>query len=484
MSDLTGGNRQAVFVDAVRKLNLLQPEFVLSVGDFIEGYTRDVGIVEQEWQSFEKLIAPLEMPYFRVPGNHDITNPIQFDIWTGRFGPTYYHFIYRNVLFLVLNTEAVSAEGFSEAQESFVSKVLAANPQVRWTLVFMHKPLWAIDGGRSWRNIEQMLKDRNHTVFAGHWHRYQKYVRDGNRYIDLGTTGAGLGTEGAMTGRFDHITWVTMTDTGPRIANIQIDGLWDEDVVTETSAAILRPVYDGEAVQIEPVFTENDSFTGSRTRLNLRNGSDLPMTFVARFWQHACLRPSPHAFRLVVPPREAYTTEIALKTDEPQPIADLEPVSLTWTVGYQSPGQRSLEVKDTLDLRIVRVLACTPRQSPVIVDGRLDEWKDLPFVCDRPEMVRENVESHTGPKDCSFRFALQHDERYLYFAASKMGLAPIRTIGAVPFSEPPSVLLQQHPVALRGRHKSVSALVRQSMLPPLPSACRNWRYSLCWSHRS
>ena len=40
VTDRTGGHRAGVFEDAIRKLNLLQPEFVISVGDLIEGYTR------------------------------------------------------------------------------------------------------------------------------------------------------------------------------------------------------------------------------------------------------------------------------------------------------------------------------------------------------------------------------------------------------------------------------------------------------------
>ena len=41
-----------------------------------------------QWQSFEELVAPLEMPFFFVPGNHDVTNPVQREIWAGRFGPS------------------------------------------------------------------------------------------------------------------------------------------------------------------------------------------------------------------------------------------------------------------------------------------------------------------------------------------------------------------------------------------------------------
>src|SRR5206468_2697058 len=37
VTDRTGGHRPGVFGEAVRKINLLQPEFVISVGDLIEG---------------------------------------------------------------------------------------------------------------------------------------------------------------------------------------------------------------------------------------------------------------------------------------------------------------------------------------------------------------------------------------------------------------------------------------------------------------
>src|SRR6478735_4351588 len=41
VSDRTGGHRERIFSKAVEQINLLQPEFVLSVGDLIEGYTTD-----------------------------------------------------------------------------------------------------------------------------------------------------------------------------------------------------------------------------------------------------------------------------------------------------------------------------------------------------------------------------------------------------------------------------------------------------------
>jgi hypothetical protein len=41
VTDRTGGHRGTVFEDGLAKVNLLEPEFVMSVGDLIEGYSHD-----------------------------------------------------------------------------------------------------------------------------------------------------------------------------------------------------------------------------------------------------------------------------------------------------------------------------------------------------------------------------------------------------------------------------------------------------------
>lgn len=75
-----------------------------------------------------------------------------------------------------------------------------------------------------------MLKDRPHTVFVGHSHHYLKREKHGRSYICLATTGGCSELRGIAAGEFDHIVWVTMTDQGPRIANLMMDGIHDENV--------------------------------------------------------------------------------------------------------------------------------------------------------------------------------------------------------------------------------------------------------------
>ena len=70
VSDRTGGHRKGFFEKAMASLNLLRPEFVMSVGDLIEsgGSTE----ARKQWQELEGFVKRLDMPFFHVVGNHDI----------------------------------------------------------------------------------------------------------------------------------------------------------------------------------------------------------------------------------------------------------------------------------------------------------------------------------------------------------------------------------------------------------------------------
>ena len=234
VADRTGGNRPGVFADAVEKLNLLRPEFVMSIGDLIEGHTENDAELNHQWDEFDALVDKLQMPFFYVPGNHDISNEVMAKKWQKRLGQTYYHFNYRNVLFLCLNTEDTCKGCIGDQQIEYFQKVLKTNRNARWTLVFMHQPIWRKgETLENWEKFESLLADRPYTVFAGHTHRYNKSVRKGGRYYVLAITGGGGGEDGQPLGlaecQFDHIVWVTMTDNGPVLANLLLEGILDDE---------------------------------------------------------------------------------------------------------------------------------------------------------------------------------------------------------------------------------------------------------------
>lgn len=238
VSDRTGGHREKVFSRAVRQVNLLQPQFVMSVGDLIEGYSLKEDVVTGQWDEFDKYVKKLEMPFFYVPGNHDLTNQFQVEKWGERYGRRYYHFTYKNVLFLALCSENPPDMGtIDKEQQAWVAKTLAENAGVRWTFVFLHKPIWTARDleANGWGPVEKALAGRKYTVYCGHVHRYVRFERNGMQYFQLATTGGGSKLRGVEYGEFDQVAWVTMKKDAPVFANIMLDGILPHDLKTADS---------------------------------------------------------------------------------------------------------------------------------------------------------------------------------------------------------------------------------------------------------
>lgn len=262
-SDLTGGERPDIFSTAVAQLALLRPELIVNVGDLTEGGSPDKEVIAAQWQSFHRRADKASTRIFYTGGNHDLATLTQRQVWQAEHGPRYYHFIYKNVLFLVLDTEDHSAEklmqidekhteamaqvakqgwgGFGEtayaqlpstqtgevgaAQADYVNRVIVNNPQVRWTFLLMHKPVWNRGGDNNFTAIETALASRPYTVFYGHNHFYQHTERLGRDYIQLGTTGGVQFADKDLS--VDHVSLVTVDGDGIDIANIKLSGIFD-----------------------------------------------------------------------------------------------------------------------------------------------------------------------------------------------------------------------------------------------------------------
>jgi 3',5'-cyclic AMP phosphodiesterase CpdA len=246
VSDRTGSHRANIYSQAVQKLNLLQPEFVVSVGDLIEG-GRNGKQLQDEWREFDSMTSQLTMPFFFAGGNHDVGTPESAKLWEEKLGRRYYHFLYRGVLFLFLNSDDPpgSVGAIAANQAAWARQTLQDNRQARWTIVIVHRPLWTYANvdNNGWPEVEKALDGRPYTVFCGHVHRYQKYVRNGRNYYQLATTGGGSLLRGPDQGEFDHVTWVTMKKDGPVLANLLLDGIQAED--------LQKPITDEPGIKLK-----------------------------------------------------------------------------------------------------------------------------------------------------------------------------------------------------------------------------------------
>ena len=343
VADRTGRARTGVFADGIEKLGLLQPAFVLSVGDLIEGYTEDGERLDAEWAELDALVEGLEAPFFYVAGNHDYSNSVMARDWMRRFGGSFYHFVYRDVLFLVLNSELfasvrdpsqpVRGPETLEQQLDYAERVLGEHTGARWTIVVLHQPLWEVPQVRAeWERFEALLDRRPYTVFAGHHHAYTKHVRRGRSYITLATTGGVSALRGVAHGEFDHLALVTMTSQGPVLANLMLDGIRDEDVRTEAGRRLVRRL--GKAVELEPLDAEA-ARAGAARRMRIHNPSQGPLRVRARIESGPHLRVEPASFERVLAPGERGIVELAVRRDPATRATELAPAWLVLALEAQ-----------------------------------------------------------------------------------------------------------------------------------------------------
>jgi hypothetical protein len=237
--DRTGGQPEGlkVLAQAVRETNLLAPDFVMTVGDLLNGYTDNSGKWQREADEYLSVMKPLKMPWFPVAGNHDI-------YWRGsnrppeehegdferNFGPLWYWFEHKGCGFISLYTDegdsSKGAKDFTKAaqtqmspvQLAWLEKSLGEMKHLKQVFVFMHHPRWIVETypGTNWGAVHQLLVAAKNVraVFAGHIHRlHYGGKRDGIEYFALAATGASMPGVYPGAGYLHHMNLVTVRPT-------------------------------------------------------------------------------------------------------------------------------------------------------------------------------------------------------------------------------------------------------------------------------
>jgi 3',5'-cyclic AMP phosphodiesterase CpdA len=437
VTDRTGEHRDGVFEDVMPpRVNLVRPEFVMSVGDLIEGYTEDRAELGAQWDGIEATTAKLAMPFFYVPGNHDMSNAVMAEVWKERFGPSYYHFVYKDVLFLALNSELFGLVHdpktqlpgpWKQAEQlAYVEQTLRENAGVRWTFVFIHQPLWDVPKiplpgqvtapqvKEDWLRVEQLLGDRPYTVFAGHYHRYTEHVRNNRQFITLATTGGGSDLRGTPFGEFDQVAHVSMTNGGPVIANLRLDGILPHDVVTEAQRA--RVLALPRAITQEPLTGDADAFRSGVARFSIANDGDRPLAVSGRALGSPQLDAGDVTLRAAVEPGGVANLTLPIRARSPVSYEAVQPAHVQWTLATIGPNGAPLSIETESIVLPEKTFALKRAATPISTDADLAEWAPLAYEVRAPGELDGHGE-YGGPADASFTFDVRFDDAGVHFAA-------------------------------------------------------------------
>ncbi len=255
LGDKTSGGegKWPIYDRAVDAINLLKPDFVITVGDMIPGHMETRPEWDTEWTEYMEHAKRIEAPLFFTVGNHDIANLACYQFWREDFGRTYYSFDYKGCHFLIFNTEEERIDGRGPAWRKMMDWAkadLAASVEARQTYVFFHKPMW--DDPRfmdDWAELEGYLGARRFTVVAGHEHYHSTEFRNGNTYVIQSATGGGIQLSDAKKwGGFHSFGFVTVDGAESCYAVVEPEGgIWPVDV----APADFRKAVNSELVRAD-----------------------------------------------------------------------------------------------------------------------------------------------------------------------------------------------------------------------------------------
>jgi len=277
VGDKTGGSEGdwPLYDRTLVEVNEWRPDFAVMVGDMIEGNSTDPARINGQWEEFLSHVDALNIPLFIIPGNHDIPYPAALDDWHTRHGRSYYSFTYRDCLFIMLNAmESWKDNGayLGEAQIAYVRQTLQRYAGVRHTFMFVHVPYWH-EANAEWFRIEEELRERPHTVFAGHIHRNSYEERNGGRYLAVAASkGVAPLTQPPSApefGLFPAWVQVCVDDKDVRLTLIEpgADRQWPASIAPTAYLKAFRDLISAEAMLPEQV---DDGFwkTGYMTTVN------------------------------------------------------------------------------------------------------------------------------------------------------------------------------------------------------------------------
>ena len=397
LSDRTGGHVPGDYEKAVAEVNLLKPDFVMCVGDLIEGYKPDEQVLTKQWQEFEDIISHLDAPFFYAPGNHDVRKDQPQDPDTSRnlyqrrhgaLGKTYYSFNYRDCHFLILNTPTAEVDpAFAAEQKAFIEKDLANIHPAQHVFVFTHFPM--PNNKTVWPTLKTLLPKDRSTIFTGHEHALSYAQLDGIPTYVLPSTGAATDNNPGN----EHLYAQVVVDRGnPTIAFIP-PGQIKSSAYAPAIVAARKILRDPQAIGVNA--------EGGEITLRPHNPGTTPLIFNYQFLA-ADWEISPSTAQLTIPPGQDGQTKFALKPLASSPTAPTFIQQCTIS-GFTTSKQNRIPVS---------IRATLDRLDHVDLDGLATEWSAVPAVeLTSPNFVYENRDQWRGPMDssCRLRAAIAGD---------------------------------------------------------------------------
>ncbi len=407
IGDRTGGAIPGIYEQIVAEIERMKPDFVITVGDMIEGPENNEERLRNKWTEYLSIVSHFSMPIYYTPGNNDIETGFMESFYQEYIGPPYHSFDYQGIHIIVLdNSRWSSSNELPKEQMDWIKDDLEKNADARQSFVFCHKPFWettVVEGNPD--SLHFLFKKYGvDAVFSGHYHKYFSGLYDNILYTNVGSSGAGTAGPGP-TGLEYHFVWVTVDDKAISIAPIKMGAVlpWDEVTAEEN-----KFIYNVETNCIsfsQPFLISENNYSGVASyEVVINNFSkefrleDTLKWDVPNEW---FIEPTNKPISIAADSSETfYFTIKNQKTLYPLP-----ELSLNFPYGAGKTAQT------TKALPIAQQTVCHKADKKPKIDGKIKEE------------IWQNGITHflgydgTTPKTDSVKFCFAYDDNYLYLAS-------------------------------------------------------------------
>ncbi len=197
LGDRTGSVQPGVFEQVWRETAAEKPQFVVTVGDSIEGLVdANAGA---EWAEVKRLLRPYAaIPLYLTPGNHDIWSAASEALFRKHSGHApHYSFDRGRAHFTVLDNSR--SEELSDEEMAFLEADLKAHAARPVKFIISHRPSWIFNVALRNKDFALHRLAREYGVkyvIAGHIHQMLRFELDGIEYLSMPSAGGHLRASG------------------------------------------------------------------------------------------------------------------------------------------------------------------------------------------------------------------------------------------------------------------------------------------------
>jgi 3',5'-cyclic AMP phosphodiesterase CpdA len=195
-----------LYEKAVAKINILNPDFVVITGDFVND-SKSISQIKE----FKRITAKInpKIPVYYTPGNHDLgQTPDENSLkeYIKNYGSDKFSFRHKGSSFIGFNSSLIKAKLVNPEQKQFkwITKRLKESQGASHIILFCHYPFFnkTVDEPTSYSNIDLGYREKYldlfnnnkvNAVFSGHYHNNSLSTYGNMQLVTTSALGKPLG---------------------------------------------------------------------------------------------------------------------------------------------------------------------------------------------------------------------------------------------------------------------------------------------------